>query len=230
MEIPTPEPSTGGRPDGDAGSVQDRLRVATQIVTLVVALSAIGLSVWQGAEMRQHNRLSVIPKLEVGGIWGSGTGTIGSNPVYTDSVVIENAGLGPAVLHRIQVRRADSVVYDTQRPGDVDSLYMYGAFQKALRGYQKRTGREAGLFNVRTYAPGTMLPTEGHPLFQIQVELPDSLDAENVYPVRQDLASFYRTHELHVCYCSVYREDCAVASLWGTPPDDLVCRAFLDAP
>jgi hypothetical protein len=204
--------------------------VATQIVTLVVALSAIGLSVWQGAEMRQHNRLSVIPKLEVGGIWGSGTGTIGSNPVYTDSVVIENAGLGPAVLHRIQVRRADSVVYDTQRPGDVDSLYMYGAFQKALRGYQKRTGREAGLFNVRTYAPGTMLPTEGHPLFQIQVELPDSLDAENVYPVRQDLASFYRTHELHVCYCSVYREDCAVASLWGTPPDDLVCRAFLDAP
>jgi len=121
-------------------------------------------------------------------------------------------------------------VYDTQDLGDVDSLYVYGAFQKALRGYQRRTGGEAGIFRVRTYAPGRMLPTEGHPLFQIQVEIPDSLDVENVYPVWQDLASFSRTHELHLCYCSVYREDCAVASLWGTPPDDLVCRAFLEAP
>jgi hypothetical protein len=223
MDVPTPEPPSGE----DAGPLGGRLQVAVQVVTLVVALSAIALSVWQGMEMRRHNRLSVIPKLEVGGIWGPGTSSLDGGPAYVDSVTIENAGLGPAVLHRVQARVEDSVVFDSQVPAHRDTAYVYRALQDSLRTYN----RTARLINVRTYPSGQMLPTGTHPVFLVEVVLPDSLSPNNVFPVRRELRPLYQEHDFHFCYCSIYGEDCAVASLWAdAPPDAFTCRPFADVP
>ena len=50
-------------PDDKSGSssLQQRLQITSTIVTLCVALLAIGLTVWQGYETRRHNRLTVQP-------------------------------------------------------------------------------------------------------------------------------------------------------------------------
>lgn len=60
-----------------------------------IALSAVGVAVWQGWVMRKHARLSVKPWLEFR--WAD------ENRPATGSLTLVNSGLGPAVVTKVRV-------------------------------------------------------------------------------------------------------------------------------
>ncbi|MCB0279860.1 MAG: hypothetical protein KDD94_10175 [Calditrichaeota bacterium] len=62
------------------------------IAAIVIAVVSIVVSVWQAAEERTHNRLSVKPKLEI--IFRSDTNQIAT-------FTISNHGLGPAIIKKL---------------------------------------------------------------------------------------------------------------------------------
>jgi len=64
-EPPPPDEIDSASEEDEGRSMRYRLQIASNLVTLLVAVSAIGLSVWEGCEARRHNRLAVLPNLDV---------------------------------------------------------------------------------------------------------------------------------------------------------------------
>lgn len=81
----------------------------TNVLTILVALAAIGLSVWQGYEFRMHNRLSVLPQLEP----SMSTINVPGDTMFV-RYEVANTGLGPAVLANVVVFYDGERIYDTQ--------------------------------------------------------------------------------------------------------------------
>lgn len=86
-------------PDDKSGSssLQQRLQITSTIVTLCVALLAIGLTVWQGYETRRHNRLTVQPYLQANSVVNY------ANESVETTYSLESTGLDPAVYSKILV-------------------------------------------------------------------------------------------------------------------------------
>lgn len=62
----------------------------TAIAAIIIALIALGISVWQGYETRRHNRLSVTPKL---------TYDYSLSSAYPEvAIKLSNNGIGPAII------------------------------------------------------------------------------------------------------------------------------------
>lgn len=79
-------------------SRDDRLLLRLQpLLALIIAFAAIALTIWEGAENRRHNRLTVQPRL--GAEINSGRDTAGE---YV-RMAIESTGLGPAVIKAFRV-------------------------------------------------------------------------------------------------------------------------------
>jgi hypothetical protein len=66
MEIPDPPDVPDDPPPWSEAASSDRpwLQILSNYATILIAVSAVVLSVWEGCEMRQHNRLSVLPRLD----------------------------------------------------------------------------------------------------------------------------------------------------------------------
>ncbi len=62
----------------------------TAIASVIIALAAIFISVWQGVETRKHNQLSVTPKLDIF--------QESRQKVRSIGLFIANHGLGPAII------------------------------------------------------------------------------------------------------------------------------------
>lgn len=242
-DIPLPEPDDADAASGDAAPDADAtereaassrlsLRALAQLMTVVVAVAAIGLSVWEGRETRRHNRLSVLPRLEASSLWlpmrldtrsalFRNAFADSAAVAYQDSIVLQNNGLGPAVIHRVQVRVADSITYDTERSGWRDQ-YMFRAVVDRLR----RVAPNVATLNVRTYPPGTFLSQGMHPLIQFMVPAGQSVEA--LIHVRRSLVEPKQEIQVLYCSCSVYGEDCSTTSFWRRDvPDDFTCRPFV---
>ena len=71
---------------------KSKLEVASQIAVVVIALSALVVSVWQMQATQKHNRLSVRPFIDY---------HIVQNRDTTLSVLFSNEGLGPALIQKI---------------------------------------------------------------------------------------------------------------------------------
>ena len=75
-----------------------------EICTVVIALCALFLSIWQGYTTRQHNKLSVTPRLA---IW-----------VLEDEIAnkllirLENNGVGPAIINSIEIIIDDEIIIE----------------------------------------------------------------------------------------------------------------------
>lgn len=67
-----------------------------QVAVVVVALAALGVSVWEGVANRRHNRLSVMPRLSLELHLAGSKGQFGLSAF--------NAGLGPALLMGCELR------------------------------------------------------------------------------------------------------------------------------
>jgi len=231
-DVPLPENDDTPRDDPSGASRGLSLRLLSQILTVVIAVAAISLSIWEGVEMRRHNRLSVLPSLEARGIWGDVRVEYLSEQirdflpdsveaVYKDSVALASTGLGPAVLHRVQARIGDSVTYDTERPGHEDK-YIFRPVQTTIR----EVTPGAMVTNVRTYSTGTLFPRGSHRVFNLII--PTSSRPDGVQIIRRKLRGVLPDISVTYCYCSVYGDNCSTTSFWNRDvPDDFECRPFV---
>ena len=65
------------------------------IAAIVIALCALGISIWQGFETRRNYRLSVTPNIDILGKWTKDDGFQG--------IILSNKGLGPAIIIKIEI-------------------------------------------------------------------------------------------------------------------------------
>ena len=242
---PPPSADTGGSSGGKGSSNErtfspQRLQNIANILTAAVALAAIALSIWQGYEMRVHNRLSVMPHLEQAELY------LHEDSVYTVRFSVESTGLGPAVLQNFLVYRDSTKVYDAREAGN---FFSFGKVRNELEQLPFQTNNFTDVFR-----PGQMLQSgEEHRL--INVDIPessvnqDSLERYARGTVSRVLADLGRTvsqdsleqmaaratprtivrHEVLerrgfvFCYCSVYEENCGQTHLGAAPPEADVC-------
>jgi len=76
-------------------------------LSLVVAGLALSVTVWEGYENREHNRLSVAPRLTV-------TTRISASESGAAGIYVENEGLGPAIIRDVRVTIGNT----TYQPAD----------------------------------------------------------------------------------------------------------------
>ena len=175
-ELPEPQPIPPG-----AG----RLARWQPVLTLVIAITAIGLAVWEGLADRRHNRLSVIPRLGAEMYAGSNA----ENEFV--HVGIESNGLGPAVI------TAFRVYFDGELQDDGGSS---GATWHAV---QRAVEEEGGIdMNAQAFGAGYFLPPGRE---EVIFEATRPRAAEGT-PGR--LADIFGRLAIHICYCSVYETDC----------------------
>lgn len=79
---------------------------AAAIAATVIALIALGVSLWQGHLSKQHNRLSVTPHLRID--WHIEDGA----PLR---ICLRNAGIGPATIRQVAIR-ANGTTYTNAEP------------------------------------------------------------------------------------------------------------------
>jgi hypothetical protein len=175
----TPDQETPAKPASHEEPVLLRLQ---PLLTLLIALMAIALTIWEGAETRRHNRLSVQPRLDAA--IESGRDSAGE---YV-RMAIESTGLGPAVIRAFRVY-LDGALQDTMTAGmnpwrNVTEAFSTGRTSFSAHGlptgYYLPPGREHLLFEARRHTAG---------------------DGPALAGVPQRLA-------LQVCYCSVYDTEC----------------------
>jgi hypothetical protein len=84
----------------------------------VIALAALGVSIWQGLLMRKHNRLSVTPHLRFDAILRSDV------PIR---IVLSNTGVGPAII------TDNKVCIDGENPVVNDGETLWRAIRSSLK-------------------------------------------------------------------------------------------------
>ncbi|MCE5319170.1 MAG: hypothetical protein LLG04_17635 [Parachlamydia sp.] len=73
-------------------TITDRI---TTIATVIIAITALGVSIWQGIETRKHNRLSVRPHLVFLTDFSPQDSELG--------IYIKNNGVGPAYIKDVEI-------------------------------------------------------------------------------------------------------------------------------
>ena len=194
-------------PVAPASPPPDRLQTLANVLTILVALCAIALSIWQGYEMRLHNRLSVLPHLD------TFHSQINPDSVYTIRYGVKNSGLGPAVVQDFLVFQEGEQVFAA-----ADSSFSYG-FEQEREALQQLMPNMGILTDG--YRDGQMLaPGDEHLL--IMAIFPDQPPgASGVSP--SQVHQVLRARSYVICYCSVYGEDCRMAAIGSAPPPENVC-------
>lgn len=77
------------------GKLENEMTNKVDKIALFVACCALLLTVWQGLEIRHHNRISVRPHLDA-------TLVLGNSPDVRKGLRIDNAGVGPAKITRVE--------------------------------------------------------------------------------------------------------------------------------
>jgi len=206
-----------------------RLQLISTLATLLVAVSAVGLSVWEGLEMRQHNRLSVLPNLEIetrqltlepgAEIDLEGTQDTIEDTTFALQIAVENSGLGPAVFERVLLYRANASSPMMQADENGEAINLYGP--DSLRAQIRAAFPEFGAFYGALQQGFMLRPGASEPFLQANIPAASVPDTAGYPPGRVlDMISRY---SFVVCYCSVYGEDCDVAHIGAEPPAN-ACR------
>ena len=198
--------SSGKRPRAD------RLQLLANTLTILVALAAIALSLWEGLENRLHNRLSVLPHLER----SESTLREGAeDSTYTMIYALRNSGLGPAVLENILLFREGEPIFNAEESG---GFLPYEAMLAEIRALPLDVS--ASLTHSR-HAGQMLQAGERHLLFRFEVSVVDSLGRWGPGAVRSEVMDRY---SLVFCYCSVYGENCETTYVSVAPPSGEICR------
>ncbi len=189
----------------------DRAQTLANVLTIIVAVAAIALSIWEGVENRRHNRLSVLPHLERAGL------NLNEDSVYTMRFAVENTGLGPAVLQNFLVFHDGEKVFDSA--AQPDGYFSYEAIRDDL---SKLPFRADAFTNA--YTTGELLKAGAeHLLIDLEIALPTGeADSPADWPPNQVRRVIY-TRSFVFCYCSVYEEDCDQVHVGAEPPSEDVC-------
>jgi len=188
----------------------ERLKMMANTLTIIVALSAIALTVWEGMENRLHNRLSVLPHLEdAGSTIREGT----EDSTYTLTYALANTGLGPAVLQNILIFRDGEPVFNAVQSGRSVN------FSDLLAELQELPFHVSSLTHGRR-ADELLQAGAEHLLIRMEVPLVDTLDRWTPGIVHARVMNHY---SFVFCYCSVYGDNCGVTYLSAAPPSGEVC-------
>lgn len=186
----------------------DRAQTLANVLTIIVALAAIGLSVWEGLENRWHNRLSVLPHLDPVDRTQRKT-----DSTYMVRLAIENTGLGPAVLENFIYFRGSKKIHDAKQSDE-----LYALFSEIGSALDQLPFDCCGHGTYQLDAGEMVKADEEHLLIQIEVPQIDTVWAPGI--VRD---SVFSTRSFALCYCSVYGTDCDMAFLGAEPPVEDVC-------
>jgi len=221
-EPPPDEPASSASPDAGAQkseSFYKQLQVVTTFVTLVVAVTAIGLSVWEGYETRRYNRLSVQPYLKSNSVLAYSQTSDGLSGEITYE--LESNGLGPAVYTKIltYTRSDDSwrLLSETDRDGEAVFPNTDGTFLSRILSKTERTAAytSAPLFQGFFHPEGQSVP-----FFALSLDANETIAGLSL----QEISDSLRTNSVVICYCSVYGEDCDDVSIFGTGPETVPCE------
>jgi hypothetical protein len=154
------------------------------VLTLVIAVVAIGLAIWEGMESRRQNRLTVQPRIAA----EINTGRESGRAYIRMSV--ESTGLGPAVINTFRVF-FDGALQDATGAPDAS------VWRNVLAAFDPSETQ----INARTLGTGYYFPAgREETLFEARRVQSDS-DATS-------LAGSLARLGLQICYCSVYGTDC----------------------
>lgn len=223
-----PRPSSASdsaheEPDRPRWGSTNALENLANLLTLAVAVAAIGLSIWQGYQNRQFYRLSVLPQLQPIEATIVSTAELENEyfllPGQADSLYavgysVENSGLGPAVLQNLLVYRGETKVFDAVQSGQT-------YFPTETKADLQALPFPISVLNY-SYSAGALLEAgEVHHLVTAAIPFaaidPDSIDPRTVVTEVLDQRSYV------FCYCSVYGTDCGMTSLGADPPEENVC-------
>ena len=194
-EIPIPEPSRRSPSSGPA--LLDRLQPP---LTLVIAVAAIGLAIWEGAENRRHNRLSVLPRLGA----EINSGREGSSEFIR--MAVESTGLGPAVIKTFRIY-LDGIPQDSAVASGVSRWQgVIGVFDA-----------EGTTINAHSFGNEYFFPA-GRQQILLEVTRPDAAAVAG-----ETLSDALDRIALQVCYCSIYDTDCDEVLLTTTEMQPLSC-------
>ncbi len=190
---------------------ENRLENLANILTVIVALAAIGLAVWQGYQNRQFFRLSVLPHLEKVPM------SVEGDSGYRVRYFVRSTGLGPAVLQNFLVFHEGEKVYDSEQ---ADSPYYYVEVREDLHQLPFQ-------FSISNwpYVSGQILRAGGDytlmdARFTKSSVNEDSLDR---WPPNIVMDDVLNTRSFVFCYCSVYETDCDMTYMGAAPPVENVC-------
>lgn len=216
-ESPSDETDTESTSDSDKRSFYQQLQVVTTFVTLIVAVTAITLSIWEGYETRLSNRLAVQPYLE------GQSQLITDDSTYTYTVFVTSDGLGPAVykkvlIYDLQADSASGPIASTS--ASAPNLSMFDA-----EGIQERWTRanlpRQGFFGY--FREGTMQrPGNEETFFNYSVDISD-VDTDTTRAPHFRAREVAETYSIVICYCSVYGDSCGQTHVLGTPPSRTIC-------
>jgi hypothetical protein len=194
VDVPVPDPPPPG--PGSDGTLSRLM----PLLTLVIAVVAIGLALWEGVESRRHNRLTVKPR--IAGAIDEGRD---NNGEYV-RMSIESTGLGPAVINTFRVY-FDGTLQDTAAgPGTA-------VWDSALSAF----GSDRTVINAHSIGTGYYLPAgRREVLFEARRLQADTASVS--------LADHLSRLALQICYCSVYNADCDEVVLATRNVNTLSCR------
>jgi hypothetical protein len=145
----------------------------------VVALAALGVSVWQGILTRDHNRLSVLPVL-----FAYSDFTLGAEG---SGLFIANRGGGPAILN------SSTVSLEGKKPQNMTDE----GWQAIMR--DSGMSLKAGTISWR-FEPGAVIDAHD-PILVLRLDNGETVD--ELSALKQFVEADLR---LELCYCSLYRE------------------------
>jgi hypothetical protein len=216
--------------EAESWLASDHVQALANVLTVVVALAAIGLSVWQGYESRMSNRLAVVPNLDPSSTTTGLTPSIDSEyfPIVSDlgidsvgvvSYTLENSGLGPAVIQNFLVFKGGKKIYDAKGEEDAD-------WEGGIRRDLEKLPFETVSLLQKPYGPGDMLSAgEVHSFLSVPVSASAFTDTSvfDGFPPLAVRDSVLGQRSFVYCYCSVYEEDCDQVHLGADPPEADVC-------
>jgi hypothetical protein len=101
--VPEPNVTDPVQPRKPEAVRKPRLRIRPSTVAMITAIAAIALGVWDSAQNRRHNRLSVAPYLVC-------DFTMSATPQHTTFAVhLTNEGVGPAVIQTVAITLPESL-------------------------------------------------------------------------------------------------------------------------
>ncbi len=155
------------------------------ISAMVISILTLAIFIYQTDIMRVQSKLSVKPRLDFT------TNTGGNDSIYSYQEVIENKGLGPAIIDSIYIR------YKNKRyPLDIESL-LESELPKVLK--------FGTLAQHATLGRGTTLsPNEERPIFTYLIP-PEKLDSLYAYLGMQSEDD--NPFPIEVIYTSIYEDD-----------------------
>jgi len=178
-------------------------RISHDYLALFVAVLVLFLTVWEGYETRQHNRISVVPKLDFD------INVQSSANKKSISYYVESTGLGPVKIVDFAIFYKDD--------GKVIRSDNFNPLAADLQKINDKLKINLSLASSNMDVGSFIAPGVTEVLFRAT--------AEGKTGVSDEINKYVRdTLDIVVCYCSVYDDQCQQAQFSNPPLVEYTCK------